>query len=187
MNEHNRKHFKSLVAINLAAWTAGGYLAIRNCSPALEPPVRGPPVAAPSPQTSMPPAPAATSSCSGDACVFALKPETESHREDKLFWLAQLGAAFSSAYGKLGVLEIGGKPPVLMPSDPDAAALVRAMVRVNEIAGSKYGYEPIPVSGPDERERFRSLNRWLGRGEDLPLDGDAIRRLDFKVVEAVMQ
>jgi hypothetical protein len=180
---HNKERFKSLVAINLIAWTAGGVFLYRNCNP-MEEPLHARAIEVPPPAQ----APAAgTSSCSKAQCVFELKEDPKIPREERIFWLAQIGVAFAAAREKMEDLECRGKPPLLTYADPEIAGLLRAIGRINDTVSRKYGYEPIPVSGPDAREQFRSVNRWLGREEDSPIDDGSLGRLDLKIVDAVMQ
>ncbi|MFN7990995.1 MAG: hypothetical protein U0R44_02440 [Candidatus Micrarchaeia archaeon] len=176
---HNKQRFKSLVAVNLVAWCAGGVFLYKNCRPIEEPPRAG---IIGVPQSD----PAGTSSCSPGKCVFRLK-DNPVPREVRMFWLAQLGTRFASARERLDMLERSGAPPLLTFNDPEMAGLMRAIARVDDDSVTRYGYEPIPLSGPDARERFRSLNIWLGREPDAPMNERALGGLDLKIVEAVMQ
>ena len=185
---HSRERFRSLAAINLLAWTAGSVFLYRNCNPAEEPlvtkVVEAPgPVRTASTSTSA----SAAGACTDYHCEFTLKDDSKVPREVRTFWLAQIGAVFAEIRERQLGMEKAGKAPLLTHEDPEISRLLRSLVRVNEKAAADYGYEPIPVSGPDDLERYRSLNSWLNRHPDSPLDERAVSTLDLKIVEAVMQ
>jgi hypothetical protein len=104
----------------------------------------------------------------------------------KIHWLAQLALDFQDIRKRLGELESKDWPATLTYKDPEMDRLLRSFARLNEKAG-RYGHQPIPVSGPTTHEIFRSLNGWLGRAPDAPLDEKAVADLDLKVVEAMMR
>ncbi|MEW6721876.1 MAG: hypothetical protein AB1324_01295 [Candidatus Micrarchaeota archaeon] len=176
---HSRENFKSLVAINLVAWAAGGVFLYKNCIPAEEP-LRTREIAPAEP------AKAPTSTCT-DHCVFELKEGSWAPQSAKTFWLAQLGMEFFDIREKLASMEREGREPLLTHEDAEIARLLSSIAKLNEKAGKEYGFEPLPVSGKSDAESFRSLNAWLGRPHDAPMDGRAISELDLLVVEAVMR
>ena len=185
---------KTIVAINLLAWTAAGVLWFRNCNPAEEPlktrtievsePLR---TSSGTASSSTATSTAGTSSCSKFQCAFEIKDDSKVPRNVKMMWLAQIGLDFADIRQRQLEMENAGMQPLLTYKDPVISRLIRSMTHLNEKAGAEYGFEPIPVSGPDTREKFRSLNAWMGRPPDAPLDDQTVSSLDLKVVEAVMQ
>lgn len=68
-------------------------------------------------------------------------------------------------------------------------AVVRPMLRTLQeldavLREYNKGQEVIPVKGTTDEERFHSLNKWLGRGKDAPLDADAMNKLEAKMPSA---
>jgi hypothetical protein len=181
-NKHNTA--KSLISVNIVAWTAGTILLFNNC-PLMEEPLQTRIVEVTAQTASAKTSSVSPSPCT-DNCVFRLK-ESPITSDVKTFWLASLGLHFAEIREKLAKMEARGMQPILTHNDPEITALIRAMVRLNEKAFTDYGFEPFQVSGPNNLERYRSLNLWLGRNQDAPMDDSTISALDLKVVEAIMQ
>jgi hypothetical protein len=168
-NKHNTA--KSLILVNAIAWTAGGFLLVNSC-PQIEEPIQTPRTTA--------------GTCPAQGCTYYLR-ENPVLQEEKRFWLATLGFHFEIVRQRL---VDGGAPDLnvaLTPEDPEIAGLVRAIARINEKAAKDYYFEPFPVTGSDVPELYRSLNVWLGRDPDAPMDDRSISELDLKIVDAVMQ
>ncbi|MBD3210467.1 hypothetical protein GF318_03745 [Candidatus Micrarchaeota archaeon] len=93
----------------------------------------------------------------------------------------QLGAVRS----RMQEMERQGFPASVDWSDPTMGPLLQTLRQLDQqLRPFNDGQEVIPLSGSSDEQRFRSLNRWLGRDQGSPLGEDALRQLEMRVTLA---
>ncbi len=70
-------------------------------------------------------------------------------------------------------------------ADPNVKKLLSSLEALDDtLKPYNNGSSSIPVSGKTDKERYQSLNRWLGRDKDAPLTEDSLVMLEQKVMVA---
>jgi hypothetical protein len=87
----------------------------------------------------------------------------------------------------ISTMEKGGMTPAAVPyTDRNVRGLLTALVQLNQkLRQHNGGNDVIPITGATDRDKFRSMNRWLGRSQDAPLDKAGVATLEQKVTAAL--
>lgn len=76
----------------------------------------------------------------------------------------------------------GMSPASVTYSDPNVKKLLSALERLNTALKPFNGN--VPVSGTTDKKKFESVNIWLGRPKEAPIDSDAMKKLEMEVMLA---
>ncbi len=101
-----------------------------------------------------------------------------------------VGDRLTAARSALSEMESAGVPAQLNYNSVNGAGepvthnLLDAIATLAERLREAAGRDVIPLTGSTDQERFRSLNNWLRRPQDSPLDSDALDLLQRRLMEA---
>jgi hypothetical protein len=82
--------------------------------------------------------------------------------------------------------EAGITPVQVTYTDANVRQLLGALVALDTRLRPSNGGQPvIPITGSTDRDKFRSMNTWLGRSQDAPLDAAGLQLLEQRVMAAL--
>lgn len=82
--------------------------------------------------------------------------------------------------------EAGITPVQVTYTDANVRQLLAALVQLDQRLRPSNGGQPvIPVSGSTDRDKFQSMNRWLGRDPNAALDAAGLQLLEQRVMAAL--
>ncbi len=94
---------------------------------------------------------------------------------------------FTAIRGTFTQMQEAGITPVQVTyTDANVRRLLAALVQLDQrLRPSNGGQAVIPISGSTDRDKFRSMNTWLGRGRDAALDAAGLQLLEQRVMAAL--